>query len=196
MIIFCCIFSYLMGSIPSGYLLVRYFLNKDVREYGSGNIGATNVSRVGGKKLGSLTQGCDMLKALIPLILGDLLLKFNLITIDRPTLLTSIAICAIIGHNYTIFLKFKGGKGVATTAAAFVYIIPIPTLIAGAAFFGLKIFTKIVSVRSLALGTVLFIATFALGYNKIYVIGTFIAAIFIIIRHRSNIKRLIKGEEK
>lgn len=196
MIIFCCIFSYLMGSIPSGYLLVRYFLNKDVREYGSGNIGATNVCRVGGKKLGNLTQGCDMLKALIPLFLGDMLLKFNLIIIDRPTFLTLIGLCSIIGHNYTIFLKFKGGKGVATTAAAFFYIVPIPTLISGAVFFGLKLFTKIVSIRSLALGIALFVATLALGYDKAYVIGSFIAAIFIIIRHKSNIQRLIKGEEK
>ena len=170
------IFSYLMGSIPTGYILVKKTLNKDVRDYGSGNIGATNVKRVAGDKLSKITAICDMLKAIIPVSL--------------------VAIAAILGHNYTIFLKFKGGKGVATSAAAFMVALPIPFLITAVVFFGLKLFTKIVSIRSLSAGVTLFISTLLLGYDKYYVCATLFACILVFWRHKSNIVRLAKGQEK
>ena len=100
------IFSYLMGSIPSGYIIVKKKLNKDVRDYGSGNIGATNVGRVAGKKIGKITAILDMLKAIVPVVLTQILLANNILTTNKSLSLGLVALAAILGHNYTIFLKF------------------------------------------------------------------------------------------
>ncbi|WP_299994325.1 glycerol-3-phosphate 1-O-acyltransferase PlsY [uncultured Clostridium sp.] len=190
------IFSYLMGSIPTGYILVKKKLNKDVREYGSGNIGATNVKRVAGEKLSKITALCDMLKAIIPVLLTRILIWNDILKSNPYLSLSLVAIAAILGHNYTIFLKFKGGKGVATSAAAFMIVVPKSFLITAVVFFGLKLVTKIVSIRSLAAGTTLFLSTLFLGYNKYYVYATLFACLLVFWRHKSNIARLIKGEEK
>ena len=190
------IFSYLMGSIPTGYILVKKKLNKDVREYGSGNIGATNVRRVAGEKLSKITAICDMLKAVIPVLLTRFLIWNNILTANESLSLSLVAIAAILGHNYTIFLKFKGGKGVATSAAAFMCVVPIPFLITAVVFFGLKLFTKVVSIRSLSAGVTLFLSTLLLGYDKYYVYASLFACLLVFWRHKENIKRLIKGTEK
>lgn len=190
------ILSYLMGSIPSGYILVKKILNKDVRDYGSGNIGATNVSRVAGKKVGKITAILDMLKAIFPVVLTQILLANNILTTNKSLTLGLVALAAILGHNYTIFLKFKGGKGVATSAAAFMFIVPKAFIVTTIVFFGLKLFTKIVSIRSLTAAVVLCLSTWLLGYDKYLVISTFITAVLCFWRHRANIKRLIDGTEK
>ena len=190
------IFSYLMGSIPSGYILVKKKLNKDVREYGSGNIGATNVQRVAGKKLSKITAICDMLKAIIPVLLTRILIWGDILNTNASLSLSLVAIAAILGHNYTIFLKFKGGKGVATSAAAFMIVVPIAFLITAAVFFGLKLVTKIVSIRSLIAAVTLFLSTILLCYNKYYVYATLFTCLLVFWRHKSNIVRLIRGEEK
>lgn len=196
MIIFLVICAYLMGSIPSGYLLVKYKYGEDIRNSGSGNIGATNVSRCYGKQMGNLTKIFDIGKAFLPMVASDLLIKNNIISGDRPTLLTLVAISTIIGHNYSIFLKFKGGKGVATTVGSFVYILPVPMLIAAIMFFGLKLITKVVSIRAMISCLVLFVSTWLLDYNTVFVYGTFVIFILMVIRHKSNIKRMVNGEEK
>lgn len=196
MIVLLALFGYLMGSIPTGYIIVKKNLHIDIREHGSGNIGATNVGRVAGKRLGTITTILDMAKAMIPVIISDIFLRTGLIDFDRATALTIVGVCAILGHNYTVFLKFKGGKGVATTIAAFAYILPIPLALSVFTFLGLKKFTKIVSIRSMALGTVLFLSTLLLGYDKVYIIGTLIACLLIFWRHKANIGRIIRGEEK
>lgn len=190
------IFSYLMGSIPNGYIIVKKKLNKDVREFGSGNIGATNVGRVAGKKIGKITAILDMLKAIVPVVLTQILLSNDILTTNKSLSLGLVALAAILGHNYTIFLKFKGGKGVATSAAAFMFIVPKAFIITAVFFFGLKLFTKIVSIRSLVAAVVLFTSTWLLGYDKYLVISTFIASALCFWRHRANIKRLINGTEK
>lgn len=196
MMIFLVIFAYLIGSIPSGYLLVKYKYGDDIRKFGSGNIGATNVERYSGKKVGNIIKLCDISKGVIPVIISDILLKTNVINYDRALLLTLVAVATILGHNYTIFLKFKGGKGVATTVGAFIYILPIPMICTAICFFGLKLITKIVSIRSMISALVLFLLTLFLGYNTSYVYGTLFAFVLIVIRHKANIKRLISGEEK
>ncbi|MDU5111687.1 MAG: glycerol-3-phosphate 1-O-acyltransferase PlsY [Clostridium sp.] len=190
------ILSYIMGSIPSGYIIVKKKLNKDVRDYGSGNIGATNVRRVAGKKIGKITAILDMLKAILPVVLTQILLANNILTTNKSLSLGLVALAAILGHNYTIFLKFKGGKGVATSAAAFMFIVPKAFIITAIVFFGLKLFTKIVSIRSLTAAVVLCVSTWLLGYDKYLVISTFITAVLCFWRHRANIKRLINGTEK
>lgn len=196
MLLLIVISAYLFGSIPSGYILVKKKLNKDVRDFGSGNIGATNVKRVAGGKLSKITAICDMLKALIPVIFTDFLIKEGTLSTDRSLTLSLVALAAILGHNYTIFLKFKGGKGVATSAAAFMYIVPLPFAITAIVFFGLKLFTKVVSIRSLTAGVTLFLSTLLFKNDKYLIIGTFLTCALLFWRHRSNIKRILKGEEK
>lgn len=190
------ILSYIMGSIPSGYIIVKKKLNKDVRDYGSGNIGATNVGRVAGKKVGKITAILDMLKAILPVVLTQILLANNILTTNKSLSLGLVALAAILGHNYTIFLKFKGGKGVATSAAAFMFIVPKAFIVTAIVFFGLKLFTKIVSIRSLTAAVVLCLSTWLLGYDKYLIISTLITAVLCFWRHRANIKRLIDGTEK
>ena len=196
MIFLMSLLSYLIGSIPSGYLLTKHYKGMDIREYGSGNIGATNVTRVCGSKLGNLTKVCDIAKGLVPILISDILIKTNIVNANRDILLSLLCICVILGHNYTIFLGFKGGKGVATTIASFAYVLPVETLIAIGFFFGFKVFTKIVSIRSMIFGLILFISTLILKGNSVYSYATFIAFILILIRHKTNIVRLLKGEEK
>lgn len=190
------ILAYLIGSIPTGYLLVKWKFKKDVRNYGSGNIGSTNVGRVAGKKYQVITTILDILKGFIPVVIADMLYKKGFVNFDRELFLIIIAFATIVGHNFTIFLKFKGGKGVSTTIGSFVYLVPIPMLIVAILFFTLKLMTNVVSIRVLVCALVLFLSTLLLRYDKYYVIATFLAFILICIRHKSNIKRIIKGEEK
>ena len=190
------IFSYLMGSIPTGYIIVKKKLNKDVREFGSGNIGATNVGRIAGKKLSKITAICDMLKAIIPVLVTYLLLYTGLLKNNKSLSLSLVAIAAILGHNYTIFLRFKGGKGVATSAAAFMFIVPKAFIVTAIIFFGLKLFTNVVSIRSLCSAIALFVSTLLFGYDKYLIYATLFACLLVFWRHRENIKRLIAGTEK
>lgn len=190
------IFSYLMGSIPTGYIIVKKKFNKDIRKFGSGNIGATNVGRIAGKKLSKITAICDMLKAIIPVLVTYLFLYLGLLKSNKSIALALVAISAILGHNYTLFLKFKGGKGVATSAAAFMFIVPKAFIVTAIVFFGLKLFTKVVSIRSLIAGVTLFFTTLLFGYDKYLVYATLFACLLVFWRHRANIKRLIDGTEK
>lgn len=190
------IFSYLMGSIPTGYIIVKKKFNKDIREFGSGNIGATNVGRIAGKKLSKITAICDMLKAIVPVLVTYLFLYLGLLKSNKSIALALVAISAILGHNYTLFLKFKGGKGVATSAAAFMFIVPKAFIVTAIVFFGLKLFTKVVSIRSLIAGVTLFFTTLLFGYDKYLVYATLFACLLVFWRHRANIKRLIDGTEK
>lgn len=196
MVIFLSILGYLMGAIPSGYILVKKYLSIDIREHGSGNTGATNARRVGGKKIGFLTGACDILKALIPICFADFILKLSNPSYNRSFILPLIGLCIILGHNYSIYIKFKGGKGVATTITVFAYILPIPSIIAISGFIGLKLFTKIVSIRSMSYGVILVLSTLTLRYDINYIIFTIIACALIFWRHRANITRIINGDER
>ena len=173
------IFSYLMGSIPTGYIIVKKKFNKDIREFGSGNIGATNVGRIAGKKLSKITAICDMLKAIVPVLVTYLFLYLGLLKSNKSIALALVAVAAILGHNYTIFLKFKGGKGVATSAAAFMFIVPKTFIVTAIVFFGLKLFTKVVSIRSLSAGVTLFVTTLLFGYDKYLVSATLFACVLV-----------------
>lgn len=187
--------SYLIGSIPTGYLIVKWKFGKDVRDFGSGNIGSTNVGRVAGKKYQIITTILDILKGFVPVLIADIACRNNLINFDKEIFLIVIAFTTIIGHNFTIFLKFKGGKGVSTTVGSFLYLTPIPMFIIAVIFFTMKLKTNVVSIRVLVCALVLFLSTWLLGYDKVYVIATFCAFLLICIRHKANIVRIIKGEE-
>lgn len=196
MIIISIIIAFLCGSIPTGYLLIKKKLGIDIRTQGSGNIGSTNVKRIGGTKISILTQAIDVLKGVIPVLLGIYLSKVINIKIDTNIYVALIAIAAILGHNYSPFLKFKGGKGVNTTLGAFVLIAPIPTFTGVAVYFILRLFTKIVSIRSIGIAITLPLMSIITKLSTPIIIATASAGILMILRHKQNIVRLINKEEK
>lgn len=190
------IIAFIFGSIPSGYILTKKYYGIDIRTQGSGNIGSTNVKRIVGKKVASITQAMDIIKGVIPIIIGALASQYIALPFTVNTFLSIIAIVVILGHDYTPFLGFNGGKGVNTTIGAFALIAFIPTLSGVIIYFLLKYVTDIVSIRSLALGLTIPVLSLVLGLDKAIVISSFIAWIIMVYRHKENIKRLIRKEEK
>jgi acyl phosphate:glycerol-3-phosphate acyltransferase len=195
-IIITTVISFLCGSIPTGYLLTKKLYGIDIRTKGSGNIGSTNVKRLAGTKISLITQIIDVLKGMIPVILGICLAKNMKLPISLNAYLSILAISAILGHNYTPFLAFKGGKGVNTTVGAFILIAPIPTLTGVIIHFTLRLFTSIVSIRSIAIGITLPIVSIIMKLHTSIIISTAIACIIMIIKHKDNLIRIIHGEEK
>lgn len=190
------IIAFLCGSIPTGYLIIKKLYGIDIRTKGSGNIGSTNVKRIGGTKASIVTQIVDIVKGIIPIILGIVLSRIVTLPISKDIYLSLLAVAVILGHNYTPFLGFKGGKGVNTTLGAFILVTPVPTLTGVGVYFILKLFTTIVSIRSMALGITIFIASIIMKSPLPIVVSTAIAAALIIFRHKDNIKRIINKEEK
>ena len=179
--------AYLLGSLPSGYVLGR-FAGVDVRKAGSGNVGTTNVARVAGKKHGILTLVADAAKGYIPAF-AALQLGMSL----PVTLLVGIA--AFLGHLYPVFLRFEGGKGVATALGVFLALAPWITLVLVAVFAIVAWVSRFVSLGSMAAAVAAPIALWFAAYPPLMVqMGAFLAAM-IILRHRSNIKRLLAGTE-
>jgi glycerol-3-phosphate acyltransferase PlsY len=188
--------SYVLGSIPFGYLLVRIFRGEDIRRSGSGNIGATNVSRTS-PVLGILTLLLDAAK-------GTGAVALSYVVADRtvaiPTLeqLALGALFAVIGHMFPVWLKFRGGKGVATGLGAFVLIAPKVVLIAAGIFIAVVVISRYVS-----LGSIVAVATFpftAWVSGRSYLSPTVLALIslsslLILIKHHENIRRLLAGTE-
>ena len=177
--------SYLMGSIPFGLILTKLFLNKDIREIGSGNIGATNALRTGNKLIGYSTLILDIAKAIIPVIY---------VKINYSDLIYIASLCAFLGHVFPIWLKFKGGKGVAT----YVGILFSINIILGFVFIASWVFIFLLSKYS-SLSSI--IGSISI---PIYILiagqindAIFFAIMFILIffTHRENIKRLINKEE-
>jgi|TARA_Y100000992_G_scaffold3021_1_gene1942 glycerol-3-phosphate acyltransferase PlsY len=179
------IISYLMGSIPFGLILTKIFLKKDIRDIGSGNIGATNVLRTGNKIIGYLTLSLDILKAVIPV----LYIKFN-----YPELVYVSSLSVFIGHVFPLWLKFKGGKGVAT----YVGILFSINYILGFVFIASWLIIFFI-LRYSSLGSILatFIIPIFIFFNPNYENEYFFIIMFILIlfTHRENVKRLINKEE-
>lgn len=118
------LFSFFCGAIPTGYLLLKFVQHQDIRDAGSGNIGSTNVKRVAGTKLSLVTQIIDILKGLIPVALGLMLIRYFDLSSGKALLSSAIALAAILGHDFSPFLGFRGGKGVNTTIGAFLLLAP------------------------------------------------------------------------
>ncbi|MGD0514515.1 MAG: glycerol-3-phosphate 1-O-acyltransferase PlsY [Terriglobales bacterium] len=182
--------SYLLGSIPFGYLLVRVFRGKDIRQTGSGNIGATNVSRTS-KGLGALTLALDALKGLTAVLITRLSFPGN------KTLLGAAALFAIVGHMFPVWLRFRGGKGVATGLGSFVLITPKSILVMLAVF--IVIF---LAFRYVSLASILTVALFPLLARIVEpertsgVLGFIaVACALIIAKHHENIRRLLAHTE-
>ncbi len=178
------IVSYLMGSVPFGFILTKIFLKKDIRDIGSGNIGATNALRTGNKSLGYGTLLLDVIKAIIPVIY----VKFN-----YPDYIFIASLSTFLGHVFPVWLKFKGGKGVAT----YVGILFSINLIYGIIFSGIWIFTFLISKYSSLSSLIasLAIPIYLLFFNNENLIFFSIMFILIFYTHRENVKRLKNKEE-
>ena len=178
------IISYLMGSIPFGLILTRIFLKKDIIEIGSGNIGATNALRTGNKLIGYTTLILDIIKAVIPVMY---------VKLNYPELIYIASLCAFLGHVFPVWLKFKGGKGVAT----YVGILIILNYFLGIVFGIVWVITYLMSKYS-SLGSILgslSVPIFIFFYSNDNIMFYFIMFILIFYTHRENVKRLINKEE-
>lgn len=183
------ILSFLFGSIPSGLIIGKIY-GIDIRSAGSGNIGATNVLRTIGKKAGYLTFLFDMLKGLVPLIIFDAISSNELISYSP-----FVGLSAMLGHCFSPFLKFKGGKGVATGFAVFLYLLPIGGLISISIFILVFYLSRYVSLGSLISTSVFLFYTFIFTDDVILQASLSVATIILFLKHSANIKRLLKGEE-
>jgi len=196
--------SYCMGSIPTGFWIGRAFYKKDIRTIGSGNIGATNTLRALGTVPGVIALLIDMVKGAGAVYLAGRVAgqTTGISSVDPLIFVVTIkivaGIVAIAGHNWSLFLKFKGGKGVATSCGVFLTLAPVPTLIALAVFILVLAATRFVSVASMTASLVLPPMIFWLCPPEERLILGIISvcmALLIVIRHRSNLVRLMKGEE-
>lgn len=191
-------FAYLLGSIPTGYLLVRLFRHEDIRSVGSGNIGATNVLRSGGKGLGGATFLLDMLKGCAAVWMGAALAPFMTPVGPARNIEALAALVAVLGHMFPVWLHFKGGKGVATGFGVFLVAAPLAALAAITVFAIVLLITRYVSLASI-LGAASFpvFAWFLVHGDKpiFYVAVQVAVALLIILKHHQNIGRLVSGTE-
>ena len=188
MIVILMIVAYILGSIPNALWIGKVFKGIDVREHGSKNTGSTNAARVLGAKLGILTLILDISKGAIPTLIASMLL-------DSSISVILVGICAILGHSFSIFMKFKGGKAVATTVGVFIVLVPGAILLAAIIFFLVFGITRYVSLSSM-IGAISLPIWIIIFYKNIpLTIFGIIIAILIIVRHKSNIQRLLDGTE-
>ena len=182
------LFSYLLGSIPTGLLVSKAFAKVDPRQSGSRNIGATNVLRTAGKTLGGITLAGDLLKGLIPVLVA---LRLR----GGEMWIAAVALGAFLGHLFPLYLRFKGGKGVATALGIYIPLVPLAILFNLFVFAAGVAISRTVSVGSLSAAAAMPILIWLWGYPKPYLILGLIVGGLIFYRHRENIKRLLRGQE-
>ena len=195
MIVLMLLLSYLIGAIPNGYVIGKVFFKKDIREFGSGNTGATNSFRVLGKPAGFIVTFLDIFKGFITVFFPlwfPVHAQGPISTFFTHGLI--VGIFAIIGHVYPIYLKFKGGKAVATSAGVVLGVNPIVLLILAVIFFGILYLTKYVSLSSIIAAISCVIGSLIIHDYILFGMSAFVS-IILIFRHRSNIVRIFKGEE-
>ena len=183
--------AYLLGSIPSGYLLVRVIRKQDIRSVGSGNIGATNVLRSGAKGLGIATLLLDLSKGLLAVFFARHVAPANY------DIHVASAVCAVLGHVFPVWLRFHGGKGVATALGVFLALTPRAALVALAVFLLVVLLTRFVSLASIAGAAVMPIAGIAMAPSRspVVIFGFLLLSLLVIAKHHSNIRRLLAGTE-
>ncbi len=187
------VIAYILGSVPTGVIIGLKLKGIDIREHGSKNTGATNAYRVLGKKYGLMVLLADMMKGFIPVMLAQVA------GIGGNKLLV-VGIVTIVGHTLSIFLNFKGGKGVATSLGVFLYLVPNVTFVLVIVFIVITYFTRYVSLGSVTCAAIFPILTLfmpvreSLNKTGIFIVSL-IMGIFVIYKHKTNIKRLLSGTE-
>jgi glycerol-3-phosphate acyltransferase PlsY len=179
--------AYVAGSIPFGLVVGKVFYGVDVREHGSGNVGTTNVFRVLGKKAGMAVMISDILKGYVPAAIAA--------AVFDPWFAIFIAAAPVLGHIYSIFLKGRGGKGIATGAGVVLALVPVAFAIIFATWLILIVTTRYVSVASLVAALLVPVLTVAFGEPLPYEIAGVLVAILVWWAHRDNIRRLLAGQE-
>ncbi len=191
---------YFIGGVPSGYLIGRS-QGLDIRNHGSGNIGATNVTRVLGKGLGRLCFLCDFAKGLLPTLAAVLVVRGGHVADQAGVFAILAAFGTVAGHVWTPYLKFKGGKGVATAAGAMMAIDPPATLLAAVVWIGCYFGSRVVSIASIAASIALPAAGFVCKFMGFWNASSAELALMVVLgvvsvlKHSSNIKRLVEGKE-
>ena len=185
--------SYLLGAIPFGYILTKYYTGKSIMGLGSGNVGSTNVRRVAGRKTAIITQLLDMFKGFLPVAIY--LYFIDDIKMESEFYLYFIALATIIGHDFSIFLKFKGGKGINTTLGASVLIVPFSVFISVAIYYVVKWRFKYVSLGSIILGITLPLTEWFIHGLSLSFYYLLVCMLLIILLHRKNINRLWHNQE-
>jgi glycerol-3-phosphate acyltransferase PlsY len=180
--------SYALGSVPTGLLLGLWLRKVDIREHGSRNIGATNTLRVLGKKLGALALLGDMAKGAVSVLLISRISDWQYAPI-------ACGLAAILGHTFSLFLKFRGGKGVATSAGVFFGLAPIPMAIALGVFIATFLTTRMVSAGSILAAVAMGIAVLGVPTEPVIRGIAVVVALLIVFRHRDNIRRILQGKE-
>ena len=202
-IVGCCVIAVLVGGIPFGYLIGRLLLKDDIRNHGSGNIGATNVGRILGWKWGFVVLFLDALKGLLPTLAAKLYLQPRCSDelMQLATILTGI--CCIVGHMYPIWLKLRGGKGVATALGVILVIAPLASVVALGTFLIVFAASRIVGLASIISATSFTVAQMVIMGEKVFVLEQLPMTLFSILvpalivwKHRSNIMRMLHGDEK
>src|SRR3989338_10699740 len=193
--------SYLIGSIPTAYIFGRLLKGIDIRKFGSGNVGATNALRVLGKPAGIAVLVLDILKGFVAVFFLGNIIAARITGISDITARLLLGFCCICGHNWTIFLRFKGGKGMATTLgvllglavnAAGIKVVFALVILTWLVVFAIR---RIVSLASILSGIALPLYMFLLKQPPILIYSSVLLSILIILRHKSNLKRLLQGME-
>jgi acyl phosphate:glycerol-3-phosphate acyltransferase len=189
MLLFALALSYVAGSLPSGLWMGLWLRGVDIRKEGSKNIGATNTMRVLGKPLGATALFFDIVKGIVPVVF------FARLSPDDIHLPMACGVAAVLGHTFSLFLRFQGGKGVATSTGVFLGLATWPALIAIGLFAVVVAITRMVSAGSIlgALSLAITVWLFPLPL-VVQVMGVLIAAL-VVIKHRSNLKRILQGDE-
>lgn len=182
--------SYLLGSVSFSIIIARFMGKIDIRQHGSGNAGATNTLRVLGKGPGIAVFLLDIAKGVIAAVIGYAL---NPYVNDWVPVICGLA--AIIGHNWPIFFRFKGGKGISTTVGAMISLVPLPVVIAGLVAILIIAVTRYVSLGSIIFAVLLPIILAIGGWDQPYIWGAVVVALLAIYRHRKNIVKLLNGTE-
>lgn len=188
--------GYLVGSVPSGYLIARFLKGIDIRDYGSGNIGFTNILRVLGLLPGLVVLVADLAKGVVSTWAGILFASF--IGISPQIAGGMLGLSCIIGHNWSVFLKLRGGKGVATTAGVFLVLTPFPFIFSCLTMALVIGLTRYVSLGSMIAGgsLPLFIWLWLNGKGWFYLYLSIVAVSLLVLTHRSNLRLLLQGRER
>lgn len=192
------VLAYLLGSIPTGYLLIRLFRHEDIRSVGSGNIGATNVLRSGGKGLGAATFLLDVLKGATPVLLSMWIAPQFATGVPPRDIEGLAAVVTVLGNMFPVWLGFRGGKGVSTGFGVFLAAAPWAALAAITVFIVVVLITRYVSLASiLGAGSFPVFACFLVRGDKPagFIAAQIIVALLIILKHHQNIRRLMTGTE-
>ena len=189
-IVIICATAYFLGAIPAGYIITKLVKGIDIRTTGSGNPGATNVYRTAGAAAGITTFVFDALKGFLPVMFAASYLGHT-----HPLWLVITGLCAVCGHIWTVFLGFKGGKGVATACGVFFALMPLPTLCAFVLFLGVTFFTRYVSAGSICAAVFLPVISWLTGQPETLSIFATVIGIVVVMTHAKNIQRLINGTE-